>query len=297
MAASRPAKYSSTGDIAAPYAPIACSTRRARHWPRARVVRRVARQAARAKRRRQPGAEMTWPYAWGSMDLALALLSSPLLGPAVWRPVAERLSQRGWTVIQPPQPAVAPRFPDDVLRCVLDALPDNQDLVLIPHSNAGLYVPALSVRRRVVGYVFVDAGLPAQYGHAPLAPPGFLEVLVQKADRDGLLPPWTDWWDQADLAPLFPDVDTREQVEREQRRLPLSYFRQSVPVPQHWDGLPGAYLAFGETYATDRGEAAKRGWPVITLLGGHLHMLVDADQVAAETATLLTAIGFAPHHR
>ncbi len=228
------------------------------------------------------------------MALALALLSSPLLGSAVWSPVAAKLSQRGWAVIQPPTPPVAPRSPDDVMHSVLAALPDNQDLVLIPHSNAGLYVPALTAERSIVGYVFVDAGIPARDGHVPMAPPGLLEALEQQADDNGLLPPWTGWWDEADLAPLFPDIETREQVEQGQRRLPLSYFSQSVPVPRRWDGTPGAYLAFGETYAKDRDEAAKRGWPVATVSGGHLHMLVDPDQVAAETVALLTAIGFEP---
>jgi len=167
--------------------------------------------------------------------VALALLSSPLLGPVVWFPVAEKLSQHGWTVIMPAAPRVAPRSPTDVMRSILAELPADKDLVLIPHSNAGLYVPALSVQRQVVGSVFVDAGLPANYGRVPLAPPGFLDLLEQKADSDGLLPPWTHWWDEADIAPLFPNAETRDRVEREQRQLPVCYFRESLPVPIGWD--------------------------------------------------------------
>lgn len=228
------------------------------------------------------------------MKVTLAMLASPLLGPAVWAPVADELSRQGWTVLVPAPPSVPARSPDDVLRSLLAALPDDQDLVLIPHSNAGLYAPALTAERRVAGFVFVDAGLPAHDGRAALAPPGFLELLEQKADRDGLLPPWTSWWDEADVARLFPTAGTRERVEREQQRLPLSYFRASVPVPAGWDRRPGAYLAFGDTYATQRGEAERRGWPVTTLSGDHLHMLVDPSRVTIETAALLAAIGAEP---
>jgi hypothetical protein len=231
------------------------------------------------------------------MEPTLVLLSSPLLGPAVWSPVADRLSQRGWVVIAPPAPAAAPQSPDDVLRAVLAALPADREFVLVPHSNAGLYVPALSGQRRIAGYVFVDAGLPAEDGLVALAPAEFFEMLEEKADDDGLLPPWTQWWGDADLGPLFPDAATRERVEREQRRLPLSYFSQSVAVPAGWDRRPGAYLAFGETYTVDREVAAGRGWPVATLVGEHLHMLVNPDEVTAQIAALLAEIGIEPHRR
>jgi len=34
----------------------------------------------------------------------------------------------------------------------------------------------------------------------------------------GLLPPWTDWWDE-DISALFPSPEVREQVERDRPRL------------------------------------------------------------------------------
>jgi hypothetical protein len=35
----------------------------------------------------------------------------------------------------------------------------------------------------------------------------------------------------------------------------------------------------------------RRGWPVVTLDGGHLHMLLAADQVATAIEELLDAMG------
>lgn len=108
-----------------------------------------------------------------------------------------------------------------------------------------------------------------------------------------MLPPWTQWW-EADISELFPSVEVREQVEHEQQRLPLTYFAASLPVPQGWDDQPGAYLAFGNTYAGDRTEAAARGWKTRTLPGEHLHMLISPEQVAVEVQTLLAQLGIVP---
>jgi hypothetical protein len=223
------------------------------------------------------------------VDPVLCLLPSPLLGPAVWRPVARQLAVDGWAVAEVPWMPVAPRTGPDVLETLVEAVPGGRGAVLIPHSNAGLYVPAVTARRRVAGYVFVDAGLPGHAGSVPMIPPGLHEFLAGKADGNGALPPWTQWWDE-DISGLFPNAEVREEVEGEQHSVPLSYFREKLPVPSGWDDQPGAYLAFGDTYAAERAEAAARGWPVRTLPGEHLHMLIDPGQVAGSIGELVTEL-------
>jgi hypothetical protein len=217
----------------------------------------------------------------------LALLHSPLLGPALWGPVAELLQTRGFDVLAVPRPAVAPRTPAEVLDWLLRCLPPQHSYLLIPHSNAGLYVPLLAQERDVEGFVFADAILPPPAGLVPVAPPSLLEHLGALADPQGVLPPWTRWWDDADLAPLFPGPAVRAGVEREQHRLPLSYFQQSVAVPAGWSQRPGAYLGFGDTYREEREDAATRGWPVSRLDGEHLHPLVAPSAVADEIQALI----------
>jgi hypothetical protein len=224
------------------------------------------------------------------VEPTLAFLPSPLLGAAVWRPVAQIFADRGRSVQTVAWPAgPAPATPADVLRDLLHSLSADTPLVLVPHSNAGLFVPALAAARDVAGCVFVDARLPAAEGAASTAWPGHREFLTRLADTDGLLPPWTRWWD-ADVSVLFPSDAVQREVEREQRRLPLAYFEQAAPVPPGWDLLPGAYLAFGDTYAAERVDAEGRGWPVATLPGEHLHMLIDPAGVAAALETLLAQI-------
>ncbi|MET0843534.1 MAG: hypothetical protein ABWY23_06775 [Mycetocola sp.] len=225
------------------------------------------------------------------MSVTLVLLPSPLLGPAAWREVGILLSSRGWPV------AGLPRFDGvtsyrDVLATWQRALPPDADYLLVPHSNAGLYVPALGEHRRVVGHVFVDAGLPPATGHVPLAEPAHYGMLARLADEDGILPPWSGWWEAARLTELFPDPETRERVEAEQSRLPLSYFAERMPVPDGWMRRPSGYLAFGDTYARERRIAEEKNWPVRVLPGGHLLMLAEPAAVASALEDLLGAIGF-----
>ncbi len=219
----------------------------------------------------------------------LVLLPSPLLGAASWAPVATELARRGHPVTLAAYDRTV-RTPEEVLDELLAAVPDEPDLVLVPHSNAGLYVAALAGRRRLSGVVFADAGLPSSAAATPAAPPGLVEHLRALAGPDGLLPPWTSWWPSEDVDALFPDLPTRAAVEREQRRLPLSYFASTVPSPTGWEGLPGAFLAFGDAYADERDEARRRGWPVETLPGGHLHQLVDPPGVTDAVERLVALV-------
>jgi hypothetical protein len=219
------------------------------------------------------------------MPPAFVLLPSPLLGPSVWEPAARSLRAAGSAAVVCPAPRRVVTT-HDVLRVLTSALPVASDVVLVAHSNAGAYVPALVTQGLVRGVVFVDAVLPASRGTLHLAPGALLDLLRARADPAGLLPVWTQWWEEADVAPLFPDAATRERVEREQQRLPLSYFEETMDVPPGWDDVDAAYLAFGDGYVDEVADARRRGWRVTTLPGRHLHMLVDPDRVAAEIVAL-----------
>lgn len=225
------------------------------------------------------------------MTALVVLVPSPLLGPATWEPVRRLLHLEGVPTEVLALPADGRARPVDVVSAMVSALPAGRELVLVPHSNAGLYVPALVVERDVRGVVFVDAALPDDDGATPAAPAAFLPFLAGLADDDGLLPPWTQWWPPEDVAALFPDDRTRAQVEDQQPRLPLAYFRSTVPGPAGWTSVPCAYLAFGDTYAEEVARAQASGWPVSVLPGRHLHMLVAPRQVAAEVRRLLRAAG------
>ena len=215
------------------------------------------------------------------------LLPSVVVGPATWEPVAEQLTSAGDTAIVADPGGRT--IPDDVLTAYVAAAPSAVgDLVVVPHSNAGLYAPAVAHRTGARAVVYVDAALPPAAGAAPLAPPDLLAFLTRLAGDDGLLPPWSRWWDDAEV--LFPDEATRVRVEAGEPRMPLAYFRATVAAPEGWQATPSGYLAFGDTYAEERHRATVLGWPTRRLEGGHLHVLHDPAACADAVRALAAAV-------
>jgi hypothetical protein len=221
------------------------------------------------------------------MDAAFVLVHSLAVGPATWAPVAARLRTGGAVVVVPSlldvadgQPPFWPRIVELVAGAVADLAPE-QPVLIAGHSNAGLFLPAIvqASPRPVAGCLFVDATLPSRAATTPAATPERLEVLARMVVGDRL-PPWTAWWDEADVAPMFPDPGTRAAVEAEQPRLPLAYYQQHVPVPPGWDARPCGYLLFSPPYRQAAGDARERGWQVTEIPGLHLHQLVDPQAVA-----------------
>ncbi|MFI7540516.1 alpha/beta hydrolase [Actinoplanes sp. NPDC049599] len=227
------------------------------------------------------------------MDAVFVLVHSPSVGPGTWTPVAERLRGRGATVVVPSLAGVGaggPPFWPRVVAAVgaaVDAVPAGRSVVLVAHSNAGLFVPVVvaAATRPVVGCLFVDASLPARQGPTPVVPAEALPFLRERA-VDGILPPWTTWFDESEVAPMLPEPAVRAAVEAEQPRLPLSFYEQLIPVPAGWDAQPCGYLLFGPPYDQVANEAAARGWAVERIPGRHLHQVVDPGGVAERIAEM-----------
>ncbi|MFI6575989.1 alpha/beta hydrolase [Nocardiopsis sp. NPDC050513] len=221
------------------------------------------------------------------------LVHSPAVGPSTWRPVAEHLTATGHRVRVPSllhvgagRPPFWPRVVDAV-RDALRKVPVDHPVVLVAHSNAGMFLPVIrsGLDHPVTGSTFVDAALPARIGPTPVATPEFLEFLRPMA-ADGRLRRWTDWWDESDLAPMFTDPEVRRTVTEEQPTLPLSYYEQRIPVPAGWDDHPCSFVLFSPPYGDLAAEARARGWRVAHLPGAHLHQIIDP----AGTARLLVEL-------
>jgi hypothetical protein len=69
------------------------------------------------------------------------------------------------------------------------------------------------------------------------------------------------------------------------------YLRSAISLPVNWNRYPGAYLAFGDTYAEDRATASAFGWPTATITGRHLHQLHQPDVVAERILALARQAG------
>ncbi|MBO0916653.1 alpha/beta hydrolase [Streptomyces laculatispora] len=227
------------------------------------------------------------------MQPIFVLVHSPSVGPSTWNPVAERLTAMGHQVRVPSllhvgagEPPFWPRAAEAV-RTGLQGVPTDHPLILVAHSNAGLFLPSVRsvLDHPVTDSVFVDAALPARTGPTPVAPPELLDFLRPMA-VNGTLPRWTDWWDEADIAPMFSGPAMRRKVVAEQPRLPLAYYEQHIPVPEGWDDHPCSYLLFGPPYEDMATDAQERGWRTAHLPGAHLHQIVDPVGTARQLLEL-----------
>jgi hypothetical protein len=233
------------------------------------------------------------------------LVHSPSVGPATWAAVAERLTIAGCDVAVPSLLTVGEDGPPFWPRAVaavtgkLGTVRPDQLLVLAAHSNAGIFLPVIrhALEWPVALSVFVDATIPVPDGRTPMVGEEFLPFLRDLAGPDGRLPPWTDWWDEEDVAPMFADQQTREVITAEQPRLPLAYYQEQVPVPAGWDDHPCAYVQFSSAYDAPAAEARRRGWDVRLLPGEHLHQVVDPDAVARTLLDLAFPGGRDEHSR
>ena len=100
----------------------------------------------------------------------VVLMASSLLGPAAWDPVALHLRSLGWEVAVAPDEGFTPSTPEDAVQAYAAAVPSGHPVILVPHSNAGNFVPALIASRNVSSVVFADAVIPVELGTQRLAP-------------------------------------------------------------------------------------------------------------------------------
>src|SRR5690348_14420120 len=101
------------------------------------------------------------------MEPSFVLVHSLALGPSSWEPVAGELRAAGHAVVVPSLRAGTsgePPFWPRVVEAVREAVEASGPLVLVGHSNSGLFLPALSagLGRPAEAAVFVDATLPAR---------------------------------------------------------------------------------------------------------------------------------------
>jgi hypothetical protein len=227
----------------------------------------------------------------------LILVHSPLVGPSSWRPVAEALNAGGLPARTPsllglsqgPGPYV-PRFAEAVLAKVDAAVTagaaDPGEIILAGHSGAGAYLPAVAEAiaatgaGRVIGMAFVDAQLPRP-GRSDFdtSAPEFAQALTAMA-RDGLVPPWNEWYPPETLASLIPDEAQREAFLAELHPIALGCFEEPMPLTPSWQEIPCAYLQLSETYQDQADQAASLGWLTSRLPAHHLAVLTDPGPVA-----------------
>jgi hypothetical protein len=228
--------------------------------------------------------------------MTLALVHSPLVGPLTWQAVAEVLRDGGEVVVVPDLTrSVAVGSP--VLPAVQQAAADAVDtarppgpVVLVGHSGAGPLLPGIADRTAapVRALLYVDSLLPQAGASWFDRAPADLADHLRGLARDGLLPPWNEWFGADAIEEVLPDPHLRERFVADVPRLPLTYFHEPAP-PASWDG-PSGYILLSEAYENDAAQARRRGWPVLERRSHHLSMLTDPAAAAAAILELVDSL-------
>jgi hypothetical protein len=170
----------------------------------------------------------------------------------------------------------------DAVQRTLAAIPVEQPLIFVGHSGAGPLLPILhqSASQGVLGYLFVDAGLPhpgkSRLDEIRLAAPEFAAELERDLLAGGRFPNWTD----EDLREIIADEKMRADLLAELRPRPLAFFSETLPDVPDWPNASCGYVLFSQPYAPAAEQARSAGWPVRAFDVGHFHMLVDPTAVA-----------------
>ncbi|MCH7229874.1 hypothetical protein L0U85_03225 [Glycomyces sp. L485] len=219
--------------------------------------------------------------------MLIALLHSPLTGPAAWEPVAASLRRRGLRVVAPTlveafdaDPPYHRAIAGRVGRQIAEAGPDGP-VTLVAHSGAGALLPAIAAAvPQVEGAVFVDALLPHPGRNwFATVPPEMREHLKGLVDGDRL-PRWSDWFPPEVIEGLLPDPEQRRRFIGELPRTPLAYFEETAPSPESWPPRRCAYVRLSDGYRDEEAEASRLGWPVRRLDGDHLSIMTRPEAVA-----------------
>lgn len=221
------------------------------------------------------------------MQPTFVLIHSPLVGPTTWSLVANDLTRRGTEVIVPTLCSNERGVPYwkqlamDVVRA-LESTPSEAGLVLVGHSGAGPLLPAVRqlAERAVIGYIFVDAGIPVDgMSHLDLRAlesAEFAKRFRQTLQAGERFPTWSD----DDLRDIIPGPALRTRVMSELQPRSLDFFDEPIPVFAGWPDAPCAYIQFTPTYDVFAQRARNEGWAFSCMEGGHFHMLVDPEGMA-----------------
>ncbi len=224
---------------------------------------------------------------------AWLLVHSPLVGPSTWRPVADSARARGIEVVVPDLTGVA-EADEPIWKYFVsqaESAPTGlDDVVVVGHSGAGVFLPAIGERLadHLSGLVFVDAVVPPRTG-AHTTPPELTSLLDSKTHND-VLEVWFDWWPEGAIEKLVPDDGLLDALRFESPRLTREFYDETVPMPSGWADWPCGYIHLSEAYDQEAVEARQRGWPMVSLNENHLSIVTKPEVVVDAISTIASSM-------
>lgn len=231
------------------------------------------------------------------MPRALVLVHSPVLHSGAWEPVATELRPDHNVIVPSLMAALdgpAPYWQKQAALVVQEVDGEAGRIVLIGHSGSGPLLGLIGARVTVPidAYIFVDAGIPIEGSWFASAPAEMTDQLRARA-VDGMLPKWSDWWNDSDLAAEIPDGKQRQDLVDHLGPLPLAMFEETRPEVDGWPDAPCGYLRLSDGYDREAAKAASLGWPVEIMQSTHLGIITEPAAVADGIRVLLSKLQMA----
>lgn len=170
---------------------------------------------------------------------------------------------------------------------------DDLPVVVVGHSAACPRTPfaadELAGRGwRISAQICVDGRFPD--GRAfTVSEPTYGPMLDAMVRPDDYLPPWPRWWGSL-VEGLVIDPAARDQVFREAKPIPRTWFDQPCPVPELPPEIGKGFLSFGPGYLRSCQRAGDEGWTTYQLDGDHLHQVVAPRVVAATLMAMVDCL-------
>ncbi len=217
------------------------------------------------------------------------LVAGPLVRASSWEPTAKVLREGGHRVQTPD--VLAHHHPPPAWRVwtsrILELVAPCSDPILVGHSSASALVADLATKVTCQSLIVVDGDVPPSRGQASPVRPAFRDFIGGLADRDGMLPIWSRWFvsDQrrlslVGLAILASDPAAFAQFESGLPRLPVAWFDDTIELAE-WDHIATGFIQTSALYEHAAAEAHRRGWPVASLRGTHLHPTLCPGETAS----------------
>ena len=224
--------------------------------------------------------------------MRLILLHGPLVGPAVWRSVADEAARRGIEAIVPVLPdfgALTPPWYPALAWAVADQLPAEGQGVLVVHSAAGGLATSIvaAAPGRIRQVVFVDAILPHP-GRAWFATAGDgFAAMVRGRVAGGQVPPWDQWFPPGAIAGLIDGAPARAAFEAELRPVPEAFLDEPAPDLELPDAVGWAYLRLSKVYEDEAKLARHAARPTLRLDLHHLATVTHPAEVLSSIVNLI----------
>ena len=159
-------------------------------------------------------------------------------------------------------------------------------VVLVGHSGAGPSLPAIAGSSRERWQQWHSSTRSCHRRAARLAwSAEFIDELSALA-TDDVVPPWSSSFGDEVMQDLVPDAARRARVEHDMPRLPLSFLKAEVPVPDGWTGAPAHTCSSPPSHTRQAPPTRRaRGWPVAEIEGGK-HLDPSARQPPSRLPSL-----------